>query len=242
MKPLAHIFGILVLVSLLLVSGCTKAQEEGGPLSSGNDFTPPNPPQNLSAANDDGTLFISWDANTEADLAGYNLYYGKINDGFDTQIVLEPIIQYELVGLENNVEYQFIIQAFDTHNNLGNVSEKETAIPFDTHPPAVPSNIVLSAITNDPTHARPYYFELNWSNPSDRDFQGIAIVRKQDSPPSGPNDPAATTVFDGTGETFRDDTVEKNKLYYYQVYAYDYIPNYSLNTPSDTRSGILPTN
>ncbi|MFH1777870.1 MAG: PKD domain-containing protein [Candidatus Omnitrophota bacterium] len=105
------------------------------------DTTPPDVPVGLIAKGGDTTVDLSWPANTEDDLYGYNLYrttisgmdYIKVNTGLITET------SYQDTGLTNGTTYYYVITAID---NLGNESGYSEEIS------AVPQELQITAIAN----------------------------------------------------------------------------------------------
>ncbi|MFQ6128494.1 MAG: choice-of-anchor V domain-containing protein [Thermoplasmata archaeon] len=78
---------------------------------------PPAKPTGLSVTTpkERGELFIEWNANTEADLAGYDLYRSESEDGPYTRINKELIAgtNYTDTGLDNGTQYWYKVRAVD---------------------------------------------------------------------------------------------------------------------------------
>lgn len=71
-----------------------------------------------------GTANLSWNANTESDLAGYKIYYGASPrtstcppGGYSSNISVGNVTSYALSGLTDGSTYYFSITAYDTSNN-----------------------------------------------------------------------------------------------------------------------------
>ncbi|MFQ6106193.1 MAG: choice-of-anchor V domain-containing protein [Thermoplasmata archaeon] len=81
------------------------------------DTTPPAAPTGLSvtAADEAGTLDIQWTANTEDDLAGYDLYRSDSEDGTYTKVNAALITgaTFTDTGLEDSTTYWYKLKAVD---------------------------------------------------------------------------------------------------------------------------------
>ncbi len=80
---------------------------------------------------------ITWNANTEPDLAGYQVFHG-ISSGVytpaDTVTVLAPTTTYTYVGLDVGIIHYFAVKAFDTTGNLSAFSAEVSKIePFPVY-------------------------------------------------------------------------------------------------------------
>ena len=87
----------------------------------------------------------------------------------------------------------------------------------DTASPTTPLNFKA-----DVTNAQ---VSLSWSNPKDSDFIRVKIIRKMDAQPTSHTD--GILIYDGADQIFTDINLTNNQSYYYSIYAYDNIPNYS---------------
>jgi len=101
----------------------------------------PAAPTGLTATAGDAIVNLSWTANTESDLVGYNIYrsttpgsgYTKVN----TQLV--AAVSYQDANLTNNTNYYYVITAVDA---VGNESVKSAEIAVK--PVALITNLSVS--------------------------------------------------------------------------------------------------
>ena len=93
---------------------------------------------------------FGWDANSEADLAGYRLYQTQIigqytfGDGNEVASVAAGIEELTIIGVGDGV-YYWVLIAYDTHGNESGPSNEVTA-DLDTLGPGVPSTVVITII------------------------------------------------------------------------------------------------
>jgi hypothetical protein len=98
----------------------------------GNDNTPPLPPTNLQIVG--GGITLAWDANTEADLAGYRLYFWKSTEQpyshhIDVRQTVTPATPtYRLIGLNRGETYCFAVTAYDNFRNESGYSNGPTDV------------------------------------------------------------------------------------------------------------------
>ncbi|HNZ84193.1 MAG TPA: fibronectin type III domain-containing protein [Candidatus Pacearchaeota archaeon] len=67
--------------------------------------------------------------------------------------------------------------------------------------------------------------ELSWGNPTDLDFQGVIVRRSDVFFPTDKNQ--GILVYQGKDAIFLDTGLQEGKTYYYAVFSYDGVPNYS---------------
>ena len=88
---------------------------------------------------------VSWDANTESDLAGYRIYIGDETGKYDngTDVGLKTIFEWK--NLDPGRTYFFVVTAYDKSGNESGFSDEVSytlALP-DTVPPAAPTGIKI---------------------------------------------------------------------------------------------------
>jgi len=108
-----------------------------------------------------GTATLSWNANTEPDLASYKIYYGttprtgsdpKVCSlcGYSSSINVGNVTSYVFSSLTNGLTYYFSISAIDTTGNESSFSaevSKNITVPDTTAP--VVSGVTASSITQN---------------------------------------------------------------------------------------------
>ena len=69
---------------------------------------------------------LRWDANTEADLAWYKVYYktGSSGGPYDNTINVGNVTTYSLHGLTDGITYYFVVSAYDTEGLESNYSNE----------------------------------------------------------------------------------------------------------------------
>ena len=67
---------------------------------------------------------LAWDANTEPDLAGYNIYYGTASGDYSDSIDVGDVTEYPVTGLDDGGTYYFAATAYDEDDNESAYSEE----------------------------------------------------------------------------------------------------------------------
>jgi hypothetical protein len=110
------------------------------------DTTPPVPPQGLSRQISGSSVILSWTANTETDLAGYNVYQGTSAGAYGTPNTLGKVITSTVSGLTQGRTYYFAVSARDNASNESGYSSAVSAsIPDATAPTVAISSPTTSA-------------------------------------------------------------------------------------------------
>ncbi len=73
------------------------------------------------------TVRISWNGNSESDLAGYKVYYGTTSGSYSTTVNAGLNTNVDIPGLTEGVTYYFAVTAFDTSNNESGYSQEAHA-------------------------------------------------------------------------------------------------------------------
>lgn len=192
------------------------------------DSFPPAPPVAVVGTIDTaGVATISWQANTESDLAGYRVYMSNLpNTEFaliTNSIFNDTVFQtnVNLNTLTKKIYYQ--VRAIDARDNLSGPSETLELTRPDTIPPTSP---LLRAITSDANG----FPKMEWVGSSSSDVAAHIVRRRQI------DDSVYTNVWtapQSTANMFVDSTADDLQTYLYQIVAVDESGNQS--KPSEPR-------
>lgn len=103
------------------------------------DTTPPTAPQGLSAISGYDLITLNWVANTDLDLAGYNLYKDGVKVNSNT--ISKNSTTFNVVGGDYNTVYNFVLKSVDLAGNESLPSNSASGTPIlppDTTPPNRP--------------------------------------------------------------------------------------------------------
>jgi len=113
------------------------------------DSTPPVPPQGLSKQISGASVVLSWTANTETDLAGYNVYQRTSAGIYGTPSSPGKVNTYTASGLTAGITYYFAVSALDNTSNESGYSSEVSASIGDSTPPTV----TIASPTSGSTYA-----------------------------------------------------------------------------------------
>ena len=86
--------------------------------SCGEAVTTDNGPMDPSrGGGSQNTATLSWDPDSEPDLAGYKVYYGASPGTYETSIDVSYTTTYVVTNLESGTRYYFAITAYDISGN-----------------------------------------------------------------------------------------------------------------------------
>jgi len=112
-----------------------------------------------------GTATLSWDENTESDLAGYNVYYG-LSGAYSQSLDVGKVTSYTVSGLPDGQTYYFAVTAYDTLRNEGGYSNEASKTFRDATPPLLSAiaarnvsatSATISWFTNEPADSEVEY-------------------------------------------------------------------------------------
>lgn len=222
---------------------CGDAAAEESGFSNQASATPgaPAPPSELGAEGDDGSVELSWTANSEDDLAGYDVYRSTVSfdDSADATRVNGSLVTgttYRDDGVSNGTEYFYRITAVDEAGNRSGLSNQASATPADTTAPSPPTG--LDATGGDQEVV------LQWDSNAEADMaDGSYEVHRSTTGGFVPDEQTLVEEevgHTGGGESYTDDgrgvlpAPSNGTTYYYRVLAVDEWDNES--PPSDTAS------
>lgn len=221
-----------------------------------DDQEPPAAPTGLTSEAMDGAVRLAWTGGTEADLAGYLLFWGD-DPATPTGVVALPATATEhvLTPLENGTTYSVYLVAEDTAGNRSAPSATVTATPGDTTPPTLVSSQPSDGLRGVGLVTRVRFV---FSEPIEPGSLGLFLYQVQAPSGDDPLDPTApveatldTALLgapawspSGTVVEFSDvapDLIESDKAYRFQLVAEDLAGN-ALVSPTTVSfmAGFVP--
>jgi hypothetical protein len=167
------------------------------------DATPPSAPQNLVASAGNNTVGLNWTPNTEADLAGYNVYRSTTTPvPISTPLngaTLLTLPAFTDNAVSNGTTYHYVVTAVDTFGNTSDPSNEASASPLAPNQPpfvnagpdqtiALPSTAALNGTVSDPDGS-PGPLTVTWTKVS-----GPGTVTF-----ANPNSASTTATFPSAG-------------------------------------------
>jgi len=133
---------ILLLPLVGLIAGCDDST------TSSRDVTPPAAPRGIRTITGDQQVYIDWLANTEADVAGYNVYMGPCYDvSCAAKVGATTGNSLVVGGLTNGVTRYFAVSAYD---HAGNESGLSYDVIFDTPRPEGTGRVLSNYLDTSP--------------------------------------------------------------------------------------------
>jgi parallel beta-helix repeat protein len=177
------------------------------------DTIPPSKPKGLVAVPiSNSEIELTWDANSDPDLAGYLIFINKT--GTYQSYTLNEILfgkrtSYIITGLNEDITYYFKIKAFDEVPNNSSFSDPAWGvIPDETHPKP-PTEVTVSNATH-------YSLTVTWEPSPDKDVVGYIIYHSKSKTSDYQN---RSSMINTT--KFVDMDLDEDSVYYYKVRAFD---------------------
>lgn len=94
--------------------------------------TPPAAPTGVGAVAGDSQVTVSWDPNTEPDIASYRVK--RVSTGDIVATTTHPTVSAVITGLTNGVTYHLVVEAVDTAGNISADSAQVNVTPVPASP------------------------------------------------------------------------------------------------------------
>ncbi len=106
----------------------------------------PAAPANLASTAGDSVINLTWNANTEADFSGYNVYRSQTS-GTGFVLIASGLTEshFEDTDVVNYTNYFYTVTVTDVGENESAFSSEVTATPIDLTPPDAPHGLVAKA-------------------------------------------------------------------------------------------------
>lgn len=179
-------------------------------------------------------LALSWTANTEGNLAGYNLYRSTSESGTYTKVnsALLTGTSFNDTSALVGVTYYYQLRAVDVHGTEGANAIANGTRTSDTSPPATPTNPTSVGTTSS--------IALNWLDNVEADLAGYNVYRA--AAPDGPYIKLNSSLLSASNYT--DLAAPVGAVSYYRITAVDLTGNESTPALTDNyrpASGAVPT-
>ncbi|MGA1867761.1 MAG: Ig-like domain-containing protein [bacterium] len=194
------------------------------------NLIPPAEPTGFKGTSGSTTINLSWDRNSEYDLAGYKIYYRTHTGSYGDPIVLDKVSSYQLSGMVTCIRYHLYITAYDTAMNESPPSQEKVFFTTQEGPPAIPTELTATAGDS--------FVDLYWSDNRECDMEGYNIYR---SITSGGGYSLIRSLH--TQASYQDTGVSNHQIYYYLVTAQDVAGNesaYSLEVNATPLPETIP--
>lgn len=81
------------------------------------DLTPPLSPTGIGVEEKVSSLFITWNQNTDSDLAGYKIHFGTKSSTYERTVDIKDVNNYSLLNLSPDSVYYVALTAYDFAGN-----------------------------------------------------------------------------------------------------------------------------
>jgi hypothetical protein len=98
-----------------------------------------------------GSVKLSWNANTENDVAGYRIYFGTSSGNYSKVEIAGKATTYTVNDLQEGATYYFVVTAYDNSGNESGYSEEVPVTILDTTPPLISAVAAKNLTTSGAT-------------------------------------------------------------------------------------------
>lgn len=110
---------IMIAIGIMVVSGCLFAAQ----------------------------IQVTWNANTEEDLAGYRLYVGTASGQYGEPVDVGNLTEHTMqIAPQYGTTYYFAVTAYDTSGNESGYSDEASLFIQDGVPPAKPKGLIARIV------------------------------------------------------------------------------------------------
>ncbi|NVN97198.1 carboxypeptidase regulatory-like domain-containing protein [Candidatus Nomurabacteria bacterium] len=179
--------------------------------------------RNLTVTPEYTTANIKWNSNSPTI---YIIKWGtteEYKDGTLKNIHFNYDHSVDLTNLEPSTVYYFTIES-DNYNGVKQIISNQTFTTLTPIDKIAPSNVTNARISSTISG-----IVLSWTNPEDKDFAYVRVVRSTDGYITDPF--GGKLVYEGSGQYLRDANVEVGVRYYYTIFARDTSGNFSSGYP-----------
>lgn len=129
-----------LLCGFLMLASCGSSTGPGDDDGEEPGSEAPTAPANLSGSSGDQEIELAWDANSESNISGYNIY--RSTSSFDNASEVDPVNNGQQVSgeaytdteVENGTTYYYRITAVNTSDTESEVSSELEITPFSNPP------------------------------------------------------------------------------------------------------------
>lgn len=236
--PNITVFTLTVRTNARDLAGNKMANASNVIFTTSADVTPPGPVNNLSIVSQDAMNQLAWNNPADLDFSGVLILSKSLSYpssppisgvSYSTGAMLgdgkiiynNSGVSFNHLNLTNFKSYYYKAYARDAYNNYS-IARSNHGTPFDLTPPSPIQNLLLTSYTTS--------IVLTWLAPSTVDYQGTMLRRSTTGFPLNPTD--GTLVANcagsaGSWNAYTNTGLTASTTYYYTLFAYDEIPNYS---------------
>ena len=159
------------------------------------------------------SIQITWDANTELDLAHYVVEWSRDNSDWQSTQVDSGATSCRIDGLACGEDYYFRIKAVDKAGNESSYTDVNSGSPITMSS----DGTAPDEVTNLTAYSLNKAIKLTWDNPSQKDFSHVAVYRNS----AGSYNGSETKVAELDGTSFTDEINTRDASFYYSLKTVD---------------------